>query len=419
MFDYPDVLGAITGGSRLELDTMQVAAGVYPGKTMHGQPFEILLLLQSKLDQPQEVALALQLPLRDSAGHRLSFFVPRKQLKVNLNPGEVGVVHLPVIVQPPTPPGKGYPLMIKLVTHMPRDSQIIRSAGMGRPPSALNISPFRLDVLKDITFEADGRAGQIRCRFSVMTGQIPPGTFHPEPKYEVLWTLDDFEAERGQLERVRAVAERMAFDFTSYSVFFDVEERTREVFAAAGLPLHPAEAVFIAKAITYVYGEADHYETLFSLDDSRWFEWLCSLLMQDATAESRLPGDLAANELFFGAVFDAVVVGLPMVELALKEQYGSREEHRHYAEKLVQTLQTSGNSDLSHVYLPLAMTGVLLNMRVRARGENLWRNLDSLQEAVRGRARLYAGKSNPIMVGLEKLIAGGYDMLRKSRIPRD
>lgn len=417
--DYPDVLGAITGGARLELDTLQAAVGVYPGKTMHGQPFEVLILLQSKLAQPHEVALALQLPLRDSDGNRLSFFVPRKQIKVKLNPCEVGVVHLPVVVQPPTPPTRGYPLIVKLATNAPRNCEAIRAAGVGRPPSALNISPFRLDVLKEIPFEAEGRAGQMRCRFSVMAGQVSPGTFHPAPKYEVLWTLDDYEAERGRVERARAIAERMAFDFTSHTVFFEVEERTREVFAAAGLPLHPAEAVFIAKTLTYIFDEAEHYETVYALENSLWFRWLNSLIMQDEYTEIRQPGDLAGNELYFGAMYDAVLVGLPMVEGALHESYGTVEEHRHYAGKLVQAVQSSGAVDLSHAYLPLVMAGVLLNMRVAVRGENLWHNLEHLQEAVRGRARLYAGKRNPIMLGLEQLIAEGLDMLRRSRIPHE
>ncbi|MBN2470532.1 MAG: hypothetical protein JXN59_07400 [Anaerolineae bacterium] len=417
-YDYPDVLGAITNGKRLEMESVQVATGVYPGVTMHGQPFEILVLLQSKVDKPQDVALAVQLPLRDSKGRRLSFLLPRKQLKITLKPGEVGVVHLPVIAQPPTPPAQDYPLIISLRVKVASGAESLRDAGSGRPPSALNISPFRLEVFRQVAFCADGRPGELRCRFSVMSGQLPPGTFEPAPKYETLWTLRDFEQEREHLERSKAAAERLAFDFTSHSVFYEVEERTREVFAEAGMPLHPAEAIFIAKAITYVFDDAHQYEPDYDMAQSRWFRWLCSLLMQDSVIGQRAPGDLAARELYFAALYDAVWVSLPMVEIALQEVYGTPEEHRQYAEEVVQAIH--GRSlDLGHIYLPLVMAGVLLNIRVNARGENLWTNLDLLQEAMRGRARLYAGRNNPVMVGLEKLVQDARDLLRRTRVPRE
>ena len=417
-YDYPDVLGAITGGVRLEMETVQVAAGVYPGTTMHGQPFEVLVLLQSKVDKPQEVALAVQLPLRDSHGQRLSFFLPRKQLKITLNAGEVGVVHLPVVAQPPTPPAQAYPLIVNVQVKTPPRTELLREPGAGRPPSALNISPFRLEVMKQVAFCAEGRSSQLRCRFNVMSGQLPPGTIEPVPKYETLWTLSDFEKERDRLEHNKVVADRMAFDFTTNTVFYEVEEHTREVFAAAGMPLHPAEAVFVAKAITYVFDDADQYEPAYEMQKARWYHWLCSLLMQDQTTERRTPGDLAGKELYFAAMYDAVWVGLPMVEQALNEQYGTPAEHRQYADEVVRAVQQRA-VDLGHVYLPLVMTGVLLNMRVTVRGENLWTNLEHLQEAMRGRARLYAGRNNPIMVGLEKLVQEGLDQLRRSRVPRE
>ncbi len=416
--DYPDVLGAITGGRRLEMETLQAAVGVHPGVTMHGQPFEVLVLLQSKVDRPQEVALAAQLPLRDSSGRRLSFFLPRRQLKVTLQPGEVGVVHLPVIAQPPTPPAPDYPLIVNLRVKAAPDAAPIRDAGSGRPPSALNISPFRLEVFKQVAFCADGHAGELHCRFSLMSGAVPPGTFNPAPKYETLWTLRDFEQEREHLEQGRVIAERLAFDFTSHTVFYEVEERTRAAFAEAGMPLHPAEAVFVAKAITYVFDDAGQYEQIYDLDRSRWFSWLRSLVMQDRAVARRAPGDLAGGDLYFAALYDAVWVGLPMVEIALNEVYGTPEEHRQYAEEVVRAIQGEA-LELGHAYLPLVMAGVLLNMRVTVRGENLWNNLDYLQEAMRGRARLYAGRNNPIMVGLAALVESARDLLHRSRVPRE
>ncbi|GAB4575540.1 MAG: hypothetical protein Kow0077_27530 [Anaerolineae bacterium] len=415
---YPDVLNAITGGARHEMDTLQCAVGVYPGQTMLGQPFEVLVLLQSKINVPQEVAVMLQLPVRDSSGRRLSFFVPRKEVRLKLSPGEVGLLHLPVVAQPPTPPAPNYPLLVRILARAPKEFSFVRDPGTGRPPSVFNISPFRLDVLRDIGFCADGKVGVLRCRFAVMSGRLPPGTIETAAHYETLWQAEEFELEREQLELAQGKAERLALDFTVGTVLLEVEQQTNDVYAAAGLPLHPAEAHFIAKSITYVMDSAYQYEPDFDLHNARWFQWLCSVIMQDERALDRPPGDLAMRELYFGALYDAVVVTLPMVEIALGETFGTPEEHRRYAEALVRAVQGLEPIDLLHAYLPLVMGGVLLNMRIRLREEDLWGPLDDLVEAQRGRTRLHSRENNAVLNGLNRLIAEAQDELRRSRIPR-
>lgn len=420
-YDYPDVLGTITGGPRVEMETLQAALGVFPGRAALGQPFELLLLLQSVIDQPQEVVLAARLPRQDAAGQRLSFFLPKKQFKLRLGPGEVGLMHLPVVAQPPTPPARGYPAQVKLLAQPTGEGhRQVRARGRGRPPSVLSLSPFRLEVLRDVGFGGDSRPPDtLRCRFDVIPGQVNVGLVHPTPKYETLWTAQDYQAERGKIEEVISLAEEVMLDFTRSNIFFHVQEATRERFGRAGLPLHPGEALFVAKSLTYVFEDALQVEQGFTLHEGRWFQWLCSLLVRDPAVAGQDRGELAAGPLYLGAVYDAVRVGLPMVEVATRQRFGTAQEHRLYAEKVVQALQGGIPIDLSHAYLPLIMAGLLLNVRIKLSNENPWESVDALEEAMRGRARLAADAENPIFRSVETLTEKAREALRYGRIPRE
>jgi len=418
---YPDVLGAIAGRERLELDTLQGVLGVFPPGVALGQPFEILLLLQSVIDRPQQVNVDVRLPRRDAAGRRLSFFLPKKQIRLTLGPGEVGVLYLPVVVQPPTSAARGYPVQVQVQVQASGAARRVRAPGLGRPPSVLDVSPFRLEVLRDVPFSGKGpQPGQLRTHIDVIPGKVRPGLFNPTSRYDTLWTARDYRRDQERLAEVAALGERVALDFTRGNVFYPLEKATRERFADVGLPLHPGESLFIARALTYVFEDAYQYqyEEAFGLRDMRWFQWLCSLLAQDEDVANRDRGELAIA-FYEGAVYDAVRVTLPMVQLSARQHYGSSEEHRRYAEKVVQALQGVLPMDISYAYLPLIMGGVLLNLRLALRDENPWESLDLLDEARRGRARLLGTSIQPLMLTLDGLMQRAREMLAQSRVPRE
>lgn len=419
--DYPDILGTLTDGRRCEMDTLQCVAGVYPPRSAVGQPFETLIVLQSKIDSPQEIALEMRLPRKDSkTGHRLSFFTPRKRIKITLGAGEVGVMYLPVRAQPPTPPASAYPLMVRVLAKAPRQAGQIRGTGMGRPPSALSISPFRLEVLREIGFSgATNDTGVLRCQFEVIPGMVRTGLLQPpEPRYESLWTTRDFELERSQVGESVAIAERIAERIVRGEIFAALRDATEDRFAQAGMVLHPAEALFIAKALCYVFEDAYQFERNYELHDARWFQWLCSLLVREPGVVDRDLSGLVAGELYLGALYDAVWVLLPMLQNVTRQTFGTVAEHKAYANRVMQAVQGNELGDLSYVYLPLVMAGVQLNMRMGLRYEDLWENLDLIQEAMLGRVRLSTGDENEIFVAMNRLLEDASELLRRSRVER-
>ena len=75
---YPDVLGAITGGTRISMDQLQCALGIFPQRTYINQPVEVILILQNMVDQSMQVKVGLQLPTQDKKGLPVVIDTPRK-----------------------------------------------------------------------------------------------------------------------------------------------------------------------------------------------------------------------------------------------------------------------------------------------------------------------------------------------------
>src|SRR5260221_14586985 len=95
--DYPDVLGTITGGARLNVELVLCAFAVYPTSTAIGQPLEELVLLQNTCDKAIQVDVTVQLPRKNSQGNRMSLFTSKAEIRVFLQWIETGSTHIPIV----------------------------------------------------------------------------------------------------------------------------------------------------------------------------------------------------------------------------------------------------------------------------------------------------------------------------------
>jgi hypothetical protein len=117
---YPDVLGAIAGGLRVTYDNvLQAALGVFPRGAYINQPIEIILILQSMIDQNIEVRVAINLPNRAPNGSSIKLTTPQKEVSRTMSAGEVGVLRLPVVALSPTQPASGVPIRIAVPPPQP------------------------------------------------------------------------------------------------------------------------------------------------------------------------------------------------------------------------------------------------------------------------------------------------------------
>jgi hypothetical protein len=414
--DYPDVLGTITGGSRLNVELVQCAFAVYPSSTALGQPFEALVLLQNICDRPLQINVAVQLPRKDSNGNRMSVITSKDEVLITLQGGETGLLHIPIVPHLPTQPSENNKLGVRFqVRGVPKTYRIVRHVHGGRPASALNMSPFRLNILREVGFTAQSMdPTTLVDSFNVIPGHVE-NVPYGEIRYETLWSVKELPTEQVKYAALSLQAERFVGTLSRMQIFEPLMIATEQRFTHIGLPLHPGEIMYITKILTYVMEDGLDLEDGFKLTDGRWFQRLVSVINdQYITGDS----DRLVGFLYTAALHDAVRVGLSMVERTTHKTFGTEDEHVIYANEVVSALEGSIPPDLGHVYLPLVLAGLLLNAQVRGPRENLWSSVAQVREAWRGRQRLADSTFEPVSEMLDTFLYDAEEFLQRSRIPR-
>ncbi len=416
---YPDVLGAISP-QRIIMDKLHCALGIYPRKTYINQPVDVVLILQSMVDQNMQVKVGLQLPAQDKRGDPVVMDTPKKMLAFGLRPGEVGVLRMPVVPLPPTQPGTGFPVRVAVRYRTAAEGRAVRPPTGGAPPSVLSVSSFRLQALKDVDFSAhtwNQSAEIMTAYFDIAPKRLPNLPQNLKTQYESLWTHEEMDEEREIIQSKVPDAIRVAAGLTRSTVYRPLMKAVDDRFADRGLPLHPGEVRAIAKMMTYTLDEGMDLEPGFHAQESRWFQTLCQLLASDPRHEYTDRGELAVKYLFDSALYDAIILGFSVIAPKVREDLGDSSERISYANRVLLWLSGQGEPDLSYVYLPLVLGGLVVNQFVTTRDDNPWVLLSELREAYQGRRRLVSGEAVAIFNMLDLLLTQSDDALRRARIP--
>jgi len=416
---YPDVLGEITRGARINMDKLQCALGVFPRRTFINQPLEVILLMQNMVDQNMQIKVGIQLPTQDKKGDPVVIDVPKKTLSLGLRPGEVGVLRIPIVPLPPTQPGAQFPVRVAVRYRTPSEGRAVRPATGGAPPTVLSISSVKLQELREVQYAAhtwNQSAEIITTYFDIAPKRVPLGEQDLRPRYESLWTHEGREEELELVQAKVEAAQRVAVSLTRATVYKPLLKIVEDRFADRGMPLHPGEVKAIAKMITYAFDEGFNLEPGFSLEASRWFQTLCQVLAHDEDMEDADKGELVTKYLFDAALYDAILLAFAVVDPKVDEDLGDTAERVNYANRIMAWMAGQGDPDLSFVYLPLVMGGVIINLIVTNRDDNPWIMIDQLTEATRGRARLVTGEVAAIFTMMKKLLEEAVDALRRARI---
>jgi hypothetical protein len=418
---YPDVLGAITGGARITMPELQCAVGVFPQQTYLNQPLEVVILLQSTVDQNMQVKVGIQLPKEDRKGNPVIIDTPKKIVSLGLRPGEVGVLRMPIVPRPPTTPGVKLPVRVAVRYRTARPGNAVRPPGSGVPPSMLGISSFKLQVLRDVSFVSHiwrQSTDVITTYFDIAPKLLPATNQALKPRYESLWTHEEMAEEREVVLSKVEDAYRVANGLTRFYIYDALLEAVDERFATRDLLLHPGEARAIAKMLTYTLDEGLILEPDFELEKGRWFQTLCQLLAYDENIEDLDKGEIATRYLFEAALYDAVLLAFSIIAPRVDEDLGSKSEQVNYANRVLSWYTGQSQPDLSYAYLPLVMGGILVNLMATPNTENPWVMIDELAEALRGRARLFTGESTAIFDMTRELLIIGEDNVRRARVNR-
>ncbi len=419
---YPDVLGAITGGPRINMDALEVAVGMYPRQAFLNQPVEVVLALQNMVDQPITLKIAVRVPTTDRKGNIVVIDTPKGQVSITLRPGEAGVLRLPIIAKPPTQPGKDFPVRVAIRYRAPPNARQIRPPGGGIRPSVLSVSPFKLQVLREVEYAAhkwNESTDILTVYFDVMPKRLDIKTEEPKARYETLWTTDEMEHETRQaVPFVPAVLE-LATSAQFGSVYPALYEAVVERFAARDMPLHPGEAMAIAKMMAYTVDVAPLREPDVIVEETRWFRGLCQVIGGDEALLECDRNEVISHNVFEGVLYEAVLMAFPILQQRVKENLGNMEERISYANRIMTWFSGHGEGDLSYIYLPLVLCGLVVSPHVRHTNmENPWELADELEHAYHGRLRLASGTTGVVFDMLYDLLEEYKRGLRYQRIDR-
>lgn len=408
---YPDVLGAITGGGRVGTEHIQYAVGIFPARIYLNQPLELFVVLQSMVNTKMQVKVEIKLPTSDRNGDRVVLEAAKNSTVVDLKPAEVGIIHIPMVVRPPTKPGPRFPIYVQVKTSVPQSTKVVRHADGGPPPSVLDLSPFRLQAFREVRFESKLSDNMLKLFFNVEPSTLPASKTPLQVRYESLWAQEFLEEEERLAQSKTQEAQRIAVAGQQGNSYDLIYQTTAEKFNARGFPLHPGEARAIAKMLTYTLEEAPSLAAGHHLQEQQWFRRMRHVLASDENLGKTMPlGEIVVKYLYESLVYDSIILAFGLLRPRTKENLGSYNEQTAYATRVFKWLAGQEDGDITYVYLPLVMGGVLTDRLVKLeQGDNPWDLIKQLRAAAHGRQQLLKGEATEIFKILERLIMDAED----------
>ena len=414
--NYPDVLGYITGGARLDYGVLQAAASVQPDPAKAGTPIDVTVVLQNATDAALEVLVVLNVPERDLTGLKGSFVAKVQRLVIGMQPCEVGVLRLPLLTQPGTAPGL-YRLSMQVTAKPTGKAARIRQpegggefymGGMNRQAQQ------KIEALRGLRYSIGQAAkrGLFGSTAPVLETHVTlqPGglgkILDRQGDYQSLWLRRDLKEDpRALLERHReALMTHVLPSLDRTRLLEPLTKRTQAVFRQAGFELKPIEASLIARVMVRVleyacigqlsYGRKfiprPEYDVASLLEkpasatsrpNLHWLDDLLALLEDDERA-ARFISRFIPEKCYDGLLRDAFYYALGEVEEALGLNFGDREELEKIAEEWMAKLDLASMT-FADVYLPLVLAGAALFDEVLLPDENvkeLMGQLEGLRE---------------------------------------
>ncbi len=421
-FVFPDVLGAIIGGqarARVGMESLQFAVGISPAMTYVGQPIEVILVLQNMVDQPIEVKVALQLPVKTAEGAPISLNTPRRMVALVMKGGEVGVMRLPIVPQPPTYPTQGVPVRVAVRQRVQGETpaQYVRAPLGGAPPSELAVSPFQLQVLRDVDYTEqawDQSPESVTVKFDIVAAGGFNRSGDLKPRYTALWLDENMNAERTRADAHAGEARLIAADLMSnaLALYPSFTRAIDELYSSRGLPLRPAESKTIAKLLTAALMDRSSVDRMFTIEGLRWYQTLCQVLAFDESAARKAAPELVMRHLFYAVVYDAAQLGFTLVRSQLRTDMGDRAERAAAINRLLSWMVGGLPAELPYLYLPMLLGGMTLHHQITTKGEDLWVLFEDLRESHRVRFRMADAASMPLFEMMERLLASVENELR-------
>ena len=413
--NYPDLLGAITGGIRLSTDVIQCALAIRPAQVPAGRFLEIIFLLQNASDIDVDVTVEAVLPERDAAKQPGRFAIKSKRLLVGLRPAEVGYVSLPVLTSPKTAAAPGYSIGMNInIKRLSKNPQRVREPYGGGQFIFQELpadTQKQFEALRTLRFSMDtgGRKNYLQAPFEILPPAVS-GLKELKAEWVSLWTMRDYTDDYTLAQKVWPQSQAVVRQLTRENVFMPLMKTNQARFATCQYTLQPPEAIYITKIQTLVLEQGILEPT--PIDPRppwpRWFGRLCRLLVQEPALAHQIE-PLTTRLLYGDLVYDSIQHAFTMLSTVMNEDFGSPEEINCYAEDIVGALLEGRPLDFARTYLPMVLGGLIANARVTMPHEQIRETAFILSKAVDNRRPFRNADNDFIFEMTDKLVERALD----------
>jgi hypothetical protein len=410
--NYPDILGALTGGPRCNIHVIQLALAVRPRVVRAGRPFEAILIVQNASDVNVDVTATLHLPERDAKKQKDQFTSHHTRLLVGLHPAEVGYVTLPVGCATTTAIHEGYKLSMTVqVKALSKPQRIRHPQGGGEISGVTPEQQVEIDALSKLYFSTEksfSLTDTLEVTFGVMPGRLGQ-LVDTRPGWVSLWTMAHFSDHTALFDTYAPLlAENVLPKLKTDQILEPLLKTTQAQFEAAGYALKPVEALMVAKMLTRVLQLADPLDNLNDYMADHVYNVLNTIKTRDQMdpdSPVALPHwckgmlhNIAHNRetanhpvravcqlLYHDLIRDAVPLAARLIQNELDLELGTEDEVNDYAAQLVSHLKEGSGLDFEMVYMPLILGGIIIGGRVIRQKERLDDTMRTLQTVLEER----------------------------------
>ena len=391
---YPDVLGALTGGQRVNFGVIQCALTLRDDRVAAGRTAEALLLVQNACDQTTDVSIQVRVPEQDAKKRKGRFLTHPTKLVLAIKPGEVGYFTIPIATLPDTALGE-YKFSIEIAAQTAEKPTRVRSVeGGGAFTSSMlgSDSRQRYDAISSLRYSTNKPALRNALEAALIV-DAPRPALPPElkPQWHTLWSLAD-AGESFILARYGDLIAATVFPrFKRTLIYAPLLEVTKARFTEGGYDIREAEAAVIAKIMAlileYASPQQHKQSTLIAgiyavepvisaarkqpdraLPLPHWIRAYLRLVAQDERALHAIDR-LIAGRLYLPLLRDAIEYAFTLVSQTTGQILGEEEEIKIYSNHILDAIEQKGGLDFQHVYLPLIMGGTLINDKILLPGE--------------------------------------------------
>lgn len=367
--NYPDLLGHLTSGHRLNIDVAQFAMGVRPRVVRAGRSFEVVLLVQNASDCELDIVVTLKIPEIDAKKQKGKFITKHERLVVGLHEAEMGYMVLPMTCLPDTAVSDTYKVGMQIeVRRMgntkPTRVRLAEGGGKVQISELPTQTAKSLDELKSINYIASAgrttlpgaKSVLLEAGFSVMPGKLGEITDF-KPGWFSLWTMRDHLDDTLLVQRYGVAFEHtMMPRLTRFNCFVPLLQMTQARFTAAHYPLKTTEAVLITKILVMMLEMGIPRDSQKPLPG--WIRGLLRTVVREPDTVEEAE-KVVVNFLYDDLLRDACVYAQSMVSTVAGIDLGDYTALNDYADRVVTMLENEKHLDFEHVYMPLVLAGTI------------------------------------------------------------